>query len=216
MKLQPLFILCVVVTALPRPLFAAEGPQGTVSAEVRAGLWLASNVRSLTASAGNVESEPGAAFQGGVGVDYCISDEFAVDLSLGIIAARINTHEEALHSSQESEFVVPLLIGLRYYSHAHTIDSTLHPYISVSVGPFAGLVSRDDTESKIVRSEVSFGGRIGGGIEKQIGDEFVLSLNGGLFLMSNYAGTIGGRRNFNGPEISIGFAILLGNDDSDE
>jgi hypothetical protein len=216
--LKPILVLIlgIFLVGVSPALLAENGSQGEASVVFTGGLWLASGNNVELTHGGIVRSEISTAFFGSAGVGYYISEDFMVGVSAGIIAAKVSVHQDTPHRSERSEVVIPVLFGVRYYSHFHSFDSTLHPYLSLSLGPFIGLVSRDDVETEVVRSEPAFGGKIGAGIEKRIGENFVLSLNGALYLVSNYAGAIAGRRNFNGSELSIGFGILLGGGATEE
>lgn len=213
MKPTLVLILGIFIVGVSPALRAENGSPGETSVVFTGGLWLASGNNAEIARGGIVRSEISTAFFGSVGVGYHISEDFMVGVSAGVIAAKVSVHDDTPH---RSEVVIPVLFGIRYYSHFHSFDSTLHPYLSLSLGPFIGLVSRDDVEPEVVRSEAAFGGKIGAGIEKRFGENFVLSLNGALYLVGNYAGAIAGRRNFNGSELSIGFGILLGGGATEE
>ena len=211
-SVKPILVLIfgIILVGVPPALLAENGSQGEASVVFTGGLWLASGNNVEITHGGIVRSEISTAFLGSAGVDYHISEDFLVGVSAGIIAAKVSVQADPPHRSEQSEVVIPVLFGVKYYSHFHSFDSTLHPFLSLSLGSFIGLVSKEDVETELVRSEPAFGGKIGAGIEKRIGENFVLSLNGALYLVSNYAGAIAGRRNFNGSELSIGFGILLG------
>ena len=211
-SVKPILVLIfgIILVGVPPAMLAENGSQGEASVVFTGGLWLASGNNVEITHGGIVRSEISTAFLGSAGVDYHISEDFLVGVSAGIIAAKVSVQADPPHRSEQSEVVIPVLFGVKYYSHFHSFDSTLHPFLSLSLGSFIGLVSKEDVETELVRSEPAFGGKIGAGIEKRIGENFVLSLNGALYLVSNYAGAIAGRRNFNGSELSIGFGILLG------
>lgn len=61
-----------------------------------------------------------------------------------------------------------------------------------------------------VSVQATLGTHLGGGVDFAIGKRFVIGASAGYHLIANFSEAIRGRKNFSGPELSVGLSFLWG------
>jgi hypothetical protein len=60
------------------------------------------------------------------------------------------------------------------------------------------------------RTQVTIGGHVGGGVDVHLGRNWCLGLNAGYNWMADFPDPTGGRDNYSGFELALGFGWLFG------
>ena len=114
--------------------------------------------------------------------------------------------------SQDAVVVMPVLFGVRY--EYPLSSSPIRPYFAASAGPYFLNGSRQRVGVSGVAQEVgvqaTLGTHLGGGVDFAIGKRFVIGASAGYHLIANFSEAIRGRKNFSGPELSVGLSFLWG------
>ncbi len=105
-----------------------------------------------------------------------------------------------------------MLFGVKYYLPKSTYGTSVRPFLKAAVGPFMGRQSKTLVFLFVTadsRSETAFGGQLGGGVDFVLSRRFLLGVNLGYNLMSDFDQPIGGSDNYSGPEFSFGLSFLF-------
>jgi len=153
-------------------------------------------------------------FAGGISYSYWLSDNTAMNLSIGSLRSEYessfnwwsNLHADAVT-------VVPVLLGVKQYVGSFTEGSTVRPFVSAAAGSYfgrqAGVVISNNVAAE-ARDEQAFGGRIGGGVDFFVSSHFTTGVNLGYNLVSDFDAPIGGSDNYSGPEMKLSFGYIFG------
>lgn len=146
-------------------------------------------------------------FTGGIDYGYWFSDEWLIGLNIGAVATNMNVNV----ANVESNAVVALQIGAKYYPHALKLGDVGRFYASLYAGPFIGVASKvsgflGSTENL---TETVVGGQLGVGVDLfilrwlKIGPAVNYSFMGDLEEISVE------KKNFSGLGFVINFGIVL-------
>jgi outer membrane protein W len=150
---------------------------------------------------------------GSIAYAYWLTDEWAVNLSLGVASADASISASGTGGSVESATVIPLLFGAKYEPLKLAIGDALRPYAYASIGPYFGFASdvrvgtTTGTESY---SETALGSRAGLGMDLSLSRSFTLGLAVGYRLVSDFGRRIGSEENHSSPEFALSFGIVFG------
>lgn len=184
--------------------------KGRSTIELNIGLWHESKVGNEISTTGIVSTAKTGGFVGGLSYGYWLQENLSVVLSLGLLSGEARSSVSLLGSSQRSSAVIPILLGIRYYVPKSSLRLPVLPFLSVNVGSFVGVESKSEFFSQESRSEAALGTKVGGGIDFLLGESFKLGASAGYNLMTDFSAPIGARKNYNGPELSLGFGIMFG------
>ena len=90
----------------------------------------------------------------------------------------------------------------------------LKPYVVAGIGPIIGISEGafvgGGTISSGSTARGTLGGRVGAGFDAHVARSFSIGLNVGYNAMLNFSQPLGGHRNFNGAQVSLGVGWLFG------
>jgi hypothetical protein len=127
--------------------------------------------------------------------------------------ADIEVNTDFTGTSTEAAVVAPILFGIKYYFAQSTFNTSVRPYAKAAVGPFIG--SQEKSEENITgvviesRTEATFGGQLGGGVDFLMSRHFMTGFSLGYNLISDFDQPIGGSRNYSGPVFNFGLSVLF-------
>ena len=216
-------ILHVILLALASATFGQDLPGDTYRPlaltgrhciEISAGLLDWSSDGSV--SIGSVESDVGSrGFVGSVAYSYWVRDYLAVGVTAGVMDVGVTASVRIGDINSKSAVVTPVLLGVTLYPRALAISESVLPFISASAGPYVGsstngVVSTGSVGGESV-SEAVLGGRFRAGVDWFVANRFRLSLAAGYHVVADFDERIGSKDNYSGPEITMGFGVLIGN-----
>ncbi len=160
----------------------------------------------------NVKAE--ANFIGGIFYNYWLRDEWALELSAGVLNAEVFSGVSFLGIEQKAATVIPLLAGVRYYPDFAAFAENVRPYFSLLVGAHMGHSSSNKLSFGIITSTVTkvesvFAAKTSLGIDAFIESWLRIGLSGGYNFGSDFKEAVGTRLNYSGFELSINFGIIL-------
>jgi hypothetical protein len=204
------FVLMLVISA------DAESSPKPHQLGVKIGIWNQITDARTEVSPANVATSVGSnGFLGGLSYDYRLTDGLALNASIGVMMADVSSEVEGSEVSSGTSMTVTILMGVKRYFAVPTYGSSIRPYAKAGIGPFVGSQSRAEvTRNSIVdysRTEVAFGGQIGAGVDFVLSPHFASGLTLGYNLIADYNESIGGSKNYSGPELSLGFCYLFAN-----
>jgi len=164
-------------------------------------------IGGITTSVGN------SGFLGAIAYGYGLSEALAFRVTVGGLAADVETAIDGSGVSAETAAVAQLMVGMRYYFPRATYGESVRPFVGAGVGPLIGshVASRvGTTVTGSARTEAAIGGELGGGVDILLGSHFVASVGGAYVLMTNFSQPIGGSDNYGGPQLRLGFGYLFG------
>lgn len=141
-----------------------------------------------------------------------IEPSLAVHLTLKGLLARARSSTGVWGDCSRAVVITSVLFGLRHYPLSF-VDSSLQPFLEAGAGPYFGVESwKQDVWccDSTTRTESTFGGYIGGGLDVQMGRHLVADFNVGYNLMADFPNRIAGEDNYSGVEIGVGISVLLG------
>lgn len=192
---------------------ASHAPSGRHQIEVSIGL-LSGLVSSTEVSVGDVTMTSEAnGIIGSIAYAYWLTDEWAVNLSIGVASVDASMSASGTGGSVESATVIPLLFGAKYEPLNFAIGGALRPYAYASLGPYFGFASdvrAGATTGTASYSETALGSRAGLGIDLSLSRRFTLGLAVGYRLVSDFGRRIGSEENHSSPEFGLAFGIVVG------
>jgi outer membrane protein W len=203
----------IVQAAEPAGRSSSESLRGKHEIELTMGL-LGGTSSTTEVYPGDVRTKSEAnGLIGSIGYTYWLEDDWAINVSTGVVDADATVSVGGGGTSVESAAVVPILFGVKY-EPSRLIDSdVVRPYLSVSVGPYLGFASNVWTgtaASVESRSETALGSRIAVGADFSVGRLFRLSIGGGYHFITDFKNRIGADKNHSSPEFSLSFGIVFG------
>ncbi len=144
------------------------------------------------------------------GYNYFVDERTAINLSLKVLAAETIDYLDFAGGYSEEYSVVPIFVGMRHYLTSPGQRSPVRPYVAFGAGPvfasqrFSFLNLYDDTDTY-----TAVGAHFGGGIDMIAGRHFMLGINAGYNLMSDFDTTLGDKDNYSGAEFGVGFGFLF-------
>lgn len=206
--------------ALAALLLAASVPASAQSLEkrhlieLRLGLWNQVNDVRAEAGAGGVStSVGGSGFLGGLAYEHWLSEAVGLRVSVGAMAASVDTEIDGSGVSTETATITQLLLGTRYYLPKSTYGSSVRPFLGAAVGAFIGSQVATEVGAVVTaeaRTESALGGELGAGVDFLLSRHFVLSATLAFALMTDFEQPIGGSDNYGGPQLTIGFGYMFG------
>ncbi len=171
------------------------------------------NNRTEVGIAGVATTVASSGFVGGITYGHWLQEELALRISVGVMAASIETATSVSGVSTDFAMVAPLLLGMRYYFPKSTYGAQFRPFAGAGVGTFVGSQASTQTGLTVVteaRSEGAMGGEFEAGISIVL-DKYVLATVAVAYdLMTDFNEPIGGSRNYSGPQMTLGISLLLG------
>jgi hypothetical protein len=184
--------------------------RGRSAIDLNLGLWHESKVGNEISTTGVSSIAKTSGFLGGLSYAYWVQEDLSVGLSAGVLAGEATSSVGINGTSQRTNAVVPVLLGVRYYVGESSWDSPVKPFLSLGLGPFIGVEAKNELFVQESHSEAVLGTRLGGGIDFLLGQSFKLGANLGYDLMTDFSTPIGARRNYNGPDFSLSVGFLFG------
>ena len=205
-------LLCFILS-VPMAVAGDHSLKGRSSIELNIGFWHESKVGNEISRTGILSTARSSGFIGGLSFSYWLQEELSLSASIGLFSGEATSSVTLLGVSQRTSSVVPVLLGVRYYLPESSFGTPVRPFLAAAVGPFLGVESKNDFFSQESRSETALGAQFGGGIDFLLGQYFKLGTTVGYNLMTDFSSPIGARKNFSGPEFTIGFCIMFGGGD---
>jgi hypothetical protein len=183
--------------------------QGRSCIELSFGLWMQGSAKTQITSGSVTASANG--LSGALSYFYGLRDQVFLGVSAGVTRAEATNAISLLGTSQVASAVFPFQFGVRYWIfQPEEEDVSLVPFIQGTLGPVFGFEARNALLVQEARTETAIGGRISAGVSLFTSRSFMIGLQAGYLLMADYGQPVGGRRNFNGPDFSLGIAFLWG------
>lgn len=182
--------------------------------ELKFGLWNLNSQSKSEIGANGVQTT--ATSDGPLGqltYAYWVRENLAVTFSVGVLAGEYESSAGSGGVSTHVLSVLPILIGVRHYLPESALATSWKPYLAASIGSFIGAVSRSETGTQVItdsRTEAAYGGYLGGGLDIQLSRYFMVGANLGYNLMTDFSESLGGRKNYSGPEFGLGISFLFG------
>jgi len=180
--------------------------------ELLAGMWRSGSTTSrATVSTGSTAVD---AF-GGLRYTRYARENLAVTFSIEGFDAFAGARVGPGFVSTGSSGGVALPVGVRWnpFKGEHRLQP-LKPFLAVGVGPVIGAQSgtfvTNGSVSTGETARATIGGQFGGGFDVHVARSFSLGLGVGYNVMANFAEPVGGHKNFNGPQVSLGIGWLFG------
>jgi outer membrane protein W len=204
-------VLLLVISAFVSTYAQSQDPamKGRSGLELNFGLWSGSNASTSVGMHGVGVEIKNNAFFGGILFTHWVQEYLSVTLSAGLLAGKASSTVSLLSVTQQVSWVVPVLLGVRYYFLGSTAEGEVRPHLSVAVGPYTGSEVNSTVLVQEARTETAFGWRLGAGIDFLVSDHFKLGADAGYNMMSDFSTSIGARNNYNGADFSIGIGYVF-------
>lgn len=204
-------VMLLVISAFLSSYAQSQDPvmKGRSGLELNLGLWSGAQASTSVGTSGVSVEVNSSAFVGGILFTHWVQEYLSVTMSAGLLAGKASSTVSFLSVSQQVSSVVPVQLGVRYYVFGSTAGGEVRPFLSGSVGLYVGSELTNTILAQEARTETTFGGRLGAGIDFLLGDHFKLGANTGYNMMSDFNAPVGGRNNYNGGDFSIGVGYIF-------
>lgn len=150
---------------------------------------------------------------GGLEYGHWLEENLTLTISVEAMSLDFETRTGLTGVTVNSAVVGSLLLGLKYGLVPQDGESSVRPHLFGALGLYRG--SQDDVATGLTvlvssREESAFGGRLGGGVDFILGRHLMVDLGIGYNFMTDFETPIGGRRNYGGPSMNLGFGYLFG------
>lgn len=217
------FITVVIAaTLLPISSFSG-GLEKRSRLELRAGWWQQKDgIRQSVIVGPNVveTSIDNGGVSGSLSYAYWMRENLSVYFTVGVMPVKVDSHVQSIPSSlsapvvsQNTVMILPVLFGVRYYLSGHNSATVFRPYLAAAVGPYIGHETKSEVGVQVLqesRTTTVPGGRLGAGIDMQLSRYFMLGIDAGYNLLTEYSDPLGGRENYSGAEFGFGVSWLFG------
>lgn len=183
------------------------------SIELRASFWGQSDDASTTVRVGGPEIDAAAnSFGGKIEYLYHINPYWGFGVSAGMLTGDASVRISGGEVDTDANVIVPLLFTGRFYPLGFDNLIPLKPYLKCGVGLFLGTQSSETVAGTVTidtRTESTVGGFLGLGGDFVVTSFFKLNAEGGYNIVGEYSEPIGGRKDYSGPEFSIGLGFMF-------
>jgi len=168
-----------------------------------------------SSSTDTVSTSNGADAFGGLRYTHYVSEELSVTFGVHGFEAASDTRVGRGFVSTDSTGAAFMPVGIRWnpFKGEHRLQS-LKPYFTVAAGPVIGSQSANFVGNGSVTTDNStratFGTHFGGGFDVHVARSFSLGLGVGYNAMVNFSEPLGGHKNLNGLQMSLGIGWLFG------
>ncbi len=204
-----LSVVLMFITLSPVSLAQDLSLKGRSAIELSLGFWgntMASNTVGLT----GIRSEAGSSsLAGGLGYSYWLKEHLSLTVSASLQSVQTSTTVSVSGITQRASAVMPLLLGVRFYIPEPEAGENVRPFLSAAVGTYFGSEAASAPFSQQAHVETAVGGRLGLGIDFFLGNHFKLGANAGYHLMTDFKTAVGGMKNYNGAEFSLGAGYIF-------
>jgi hypothetical protein len=148
-----------------------------------------------------------------LGFNHWMEEDLAFSFMVSALASEIRDRSDWYYYDREEMAVVSIFSGIRYYLPGSQRFSPWRPYFAMAVGPVIGSTVKSISGSRTYneeRTQASFGGYFGAGIDFQVSRRFMFGINAGYTAMSDFEEPVGGKTNYSGAEFGVSFGILFG------
>lgn len=181
---------------------------------LKLGMWnQVTNTRTEIGAGGVETSVEASGMLGGIVYGHWLEEYLSLTFSVGGMALDISTNTGIPGVTTETSAIASMLMGVKYYFVKSTRESSVRPYVKGSAGSFIGSQSSEKVGTTIIiesRTEFAFGGQFGAGMDFVTGRHFMMGFGLGYNLMTDFSNSIGGSRNYSGPEFNFEFSWLFG------
>jgi len=175
------------------------------SIDLKAAYWdNAKSEASVKSNGYTVEADTGG-LSGKIAYNYHFSDEFALNVSAGVLQSKA----KVTGLSIESSTIIPVLLGVKYYLIKFSAESPVKPYLLGAPGILIGTESSVAQISINAHTETTFMIYVGAGVDFILGSLVKLTADAGYDLMTDFSESIAGRKNYSGLEFSIGLGFMF-------
>ena len=167
--------------------------------------WHNPKSENIIDSTGFIIESGNGGLSGKIGYSYYYNEKFAINLSVSLFQSKATIKGVTLESST----IIPVLLGISYYLRKFSDKLPIKPYLFGATGISVGSESNIATISINDHTESAFMIYIGAGFDFVLGSLIKLTSEIGYNLATDFSEPIGGRKNYSGPEFSIGLGFMF-------
>jgi len=183
--------------------------KGRSAIELTLGIWGSAKTSNTFGTTG-IQSVTGTnGFASGLGYSYWFKEHLSLTVTASLLSAKASSNVSVSNVTLQASTVIPLLFGLRFYVPEPESGDNVRPFLSAMVGTYFGSEATNAPLSQQTHVETTLGGRLGAGLDFFLGDHFKLDATVGYHLMSDFGNAVGGRKNYNGGEFSVGTGYIF-------
>ena len=202
-------IILFTLTILSSNHSYADSPKNRHSIDVQFS-FLKNSKSSVEVGIGGFEVNAGNEGIGGkVTYNYFVDDEFAINVSAGVISSSATVSNSYFNSSVNTSIVMPIMFGLKYYFTKYDETKSIRPYLSGAGGFLIGSETETGSTKVSVSTETAVNVYFGAGADFILGKLVKLNADIGYNLSSDFSEPIGARQNYGGPEFSVGVGFMF-------
>ncbi|MGD8779496.1 MAG: outer membrane beta-barrel protein [Ignavibacteria bacterium] len=148
-------------------------------------------------------------FGGVIEYSYHFDDIWAFFFNAGGVAAKVEASIDHGDVSSEVSTVTPILMGAKLYLNNYSNEIPIKPFIKAGLGIYMGNESKSEVITVENHTESAVGAYVGGGVDFLLLPFLKATMQAGYNTITDFDRSIGGRLNYTGPEVSLGFGFLF-------
>jgi hypothetical protein len=208
-----IILLAVVMFALIATSSHAQMLEKRSRLEFGFGLATRGGTGTVVSSSGVITKTKAEGMLGSLGYSQWLKEELAATVNAGAMLVDVDSRQGASGVTTRTSVVAPIFVGVRRYFPESTFGTAWRPYVSAAIGPVIGVEVASEVGS-IVASEAmtrtAFAGRVGAGLDLQLGRLLMLGLQGGYNLMTDFSDEIAGSKSHSGADFGMSLSFLWG------
>ncbi|NNG25970.1 MAG: hypothetical protein HKM87_00475 [Ignavibacteriaceae bacterium] len=175
------------------------------SVDLRISFWNNSH-SAVSVGFGGVSVDAGTGgISGRIMYNYYPNSIYSFNISLGVM----NTEVKVQNFSTYTSTVIPIMMGMKYFFADSPESSPFRPYISGSIGGLFGTESATGILNIYSHNETAIGASAGIGSDIIVGSLVKLQADISYNLFTDFSEEIGSRKNYSGPEFSLGIGFMF-------
>jgi hypothetical protein len=152
----------------------------------------------------SVETGTGG-ISGRIMYNYYPNSSYSFNISAGVM----NNEVRVENLSNYVSTVIPIMMGMKYYLMDFSGNNPFRPYISGSIGGLFGTESATGILRVHTHTESAIGASAGMGSDIILGSLIKLHADISYNLFTDFSEEIGSRKNYSGPEFSLGIGFMF-------
>lgn len=202
-------VALITLTILSAEISYADSPKNKHSIDVQFS-FLKNSKSSVEVGMGGVEINAGNEGLGGkISYNYFVDDEFAINVSTGVISSGATVSNSYISSNVNTSIVMPIMFGLKYYFTKYSDKKSIRPYLSGAGGFLFGSETETGSTKVSVSNETATNIYLGAGADFVLGKLVKLNSDIGYNLSSDFSEPIGARQNYGGLVFSVGVGFMF-------
>lgn len=142
-------------------------------------------------------------------LNYYIKEQYSFFISAGLLFADTKSVINFSDIGTETNLLIPVHFGTKYYFIPLDDDSALKPHITGAVGPTFGFRQQSTILKVESKTEAVLSAYLGAGADLHFSNSFKFIFDVGYNLVGDFSDSLGEGKNYSGTELSFGLGFIF-------